>query len=187
METTRFLAGFFCLFVAGSSALPAGHLLGSSSQGGAKMHQREQIVSIAVAELGVRERANRNDGERVEEYLAAVKLERGNPWCAAFVSWVFKKGGYLQPRTGWSPALFPAQRLVKNAEPGHVFGIYFSALKRIAHCGIVCQVRNNWIIGIEGNTLETGGREGDGVYRKWRHKRSVYRYADWLTGKGGEK
>jgi hypothetical protein len=64
-----------------------------------------------------------------------------------------------------------------------LFGIYFPTLKRIAHCGAIEQVNGNWISGIEGNTSVNGSRDGDGVYRKLRHIKTIYRYADWITKK----
>lgn len=137
------------------------------------------LIPIAQAELGVREATGKNDGFRVEQYLVAVGLKKGDPYCAAFVSWVFKQAGYASPRTGWSPALFPMAKLVKTASPGNVFGIYFPSLNRIAHCGFVEHIKNDWITTIEANTNVTGSREGDGVYRRLRHKRMVYRYAEW--------
>lgn len=139
------------------------------------------LIPIAKAELWVREATGNNDGFRVWEYQAAVGLKQGDPYCAAFVSWVFKQAGYASPRTGWSPALFPMAKLVKAAAPGNVFGIYFPSLKRIAHCGFVESVKNDWIGTIEANTSIAGSREGDGVYRRMRHKRSVYRYAKWQS------
>ncbi len=120
----------------------------------------KKLIPIAEAELWVREATGGNDGKRVEEYLNAVGLKKGDPYCAAFVSWVFKQAGYDAPRTGWSPALFPTSRLVKAAEPGNVFGIYFPALKRIGHCGLIAGVQGDWIQTIEGNTDGSGGREG---------------------------
>ncbi|TCD03965.1 peptidoglycan-binding protein [Pedobacter psychroterrae] len=138
-----------------------------------------KLVALAQGELWVREKTGNNDGERVEGYLASVGLEKGQPWCAAFVSFIFKQAGYSAPRTGWSPSLFPLQRLVKAAAPGNVFGIYFPALKRISHCGFVERKDGDWITSIEGNTGIGGGRDGDGVYRRKRHKRTIYKYADW--------
>lgn len=138
------------------------------------------LIAVAEAELWVREATGHNDGKRVEEYLATVRLKKGEPYCAAFVSWVFKEAGYAAPRTGWSPSLFPYGRVVKAAAPGNVFGIYFPALKRIAHCGLVTGVKGNWIETIEGNTNGSGGREGDGVYRRLRNKNTVRAYADWI-------
>ncbi|WP_246254445.1 hypothetical protein [Pedobacter foliorum] len=89
------------------------------------------------------------------------------------MSWVFKQAGYASPRTGWSPALFPIAKLVKAAAPGNVFGIYFPSLNRIAHCGFVEYVDVSWVGAIEVNTNVAGSREGDGVYRRLRHKRTV--------------
>ncbi|MHA4896275.1 C40 family peptidase [Pedobacter sp. PWIIR3] len=139
----------------------------------------KKLIPIAEAELWVREATGHNDGQRVEDYLAAVDLKKGQPYCAAFISWVFQQAGYAAPRTGWSPNLFPTSKLVKAAEPGNVFGIYFPALKRIAHCGLVTGVQGDWVKTIEGNTDGSGGREGDGVYRRLRHKRAIKAYADW--------
>ena len=144
----------------------------------------QRLIPIAMAELWVREKTGKNDGKRVEEYLASVKLKKGDPYCAAFVSWVFQQAGYELPRTGWSPALFPAARLAKAAAPGNVFGIYFPALKRIAHCGLVVSSRSDWVNTVEGNTDASGGREGGGVYQRLRHKKSIRLYSDWrIKGK----
>lgn len=141
--------------------------------------QERKPVELAQGELWVREETGNNDGPRVEEYLRYVGLKKGQPWCAAFISFIFKQAGYSAPRTGWSPSLFPIMRLVKAAAPGNVFGIYFPALKRIAHCGLVERLDGDWVTGIEGNTGVGGGRDGDGVHRRKRHKRTIYQYADW--------
>jgi len=139
----------------------------------------KKLIPIARAELWVREETGNNDGKRIEEYQATVGLKKGDPYCAAFISWVFKQAGYSAPRTGWSPSLFPLTRLVKAATPGNVFGIYFPSLKRIAHCGFVEHVKGDWISTVEGNTNVSGSREGDGVHRRFRHKKTIYRYSDW--------
>lgn len=141
----------------------------------------KKLIPIAQAELWVREETGKNDGKRIEEYQAVAGLKKGDPYCAAFISWVFKQAGYSAPRTGWSPALFPVAKLVKAAVPGNVFGIYFPALKRIAHCGFVEGVNGDWITTIEGNTNVPGSREGDGVHRRLRHKKTVYRYSEWRS------
>lgn len=146
----------------------------------------KKLIPIAEAELWVREATGHNDGPRVEVYQASVGLKKGQPYCAAFVSWVFKQAGYSAPRSGWSPSLFPNLRLVKAAAPGNVFGIYFPALKRIAHCGLVTGTQGDWIKTIEGNTDGSAGREGDGVYRRLRHKKSVKAYADWTQSSGNQ-
>jgi len=139
------------------------------------------VIEIARKEIGVREAGCENCGRRVEAYLGYVGFRKAAPWCAAFVSWVFGQAGFDRPRTAWSPALFPSSRLIKQVFPGSLAGIYFSSLKRIGHCGIVESMRKDWYTLIEGNTNVAGNREGDGVYRRIRHKRTISRYADWLS------
>lgn len=140
---------------------------------------RKKLIELARTELGVRETTGNNDGKRVEQYLACAGLKKGQPYCAAFVSFVFKQAGFDAPRTGWSPALFPNDRLVKVAVSGNVFGIYFPALKRIGHCGFIENSRGDWLGTIEANTNIAGSREGDGVYRRIRHRRAIRSIADW--------
>lgn len=164
MATAKLLLGLFCFALVGERHVPDRNLL---------------VLDIAQGELGVREATGKNDGTRVEAFLAAVKLRKGNPWCAAFVSWVFKQAAFPKPRTGWSPDLFPASRLLKKPAPGAVFGIYFPELKRIAHCGFVEKQQGNWVYTLEGNTNVAGSREGDGIYRKMRQLKTIYRYANW--------
>lgn len=148
-------------------------------------HFKSAVISIAQSQIGVREATGHNDGRQVEAYLRYTGLKKGNPWCAAFVSWVFGQAGYRQPVTAWSPALFPAGRRTTDIKPATLFGVYFPALKRIAHCGLVAQKDGHWFISIEGNTNVDGSREGDGVYRKRRLVKSIHLFADWTKQKGG--
>ncbi len=138
-------------------------------------------MEIARNELGIREATGKNDGKRVEQYLAVTGLKAGHPWCASFISWIFARAGYQEPRTAWSPALFPVRRRKKEIKPANVLGIWFPDLKRIAHAGLVEKQQGDWIISIEGNTNMAGSREGDGVYRKRRHSKTIYAYGDWIS------
>ena len=175
MATIRILLGIICIAVTCSFHLPERHLLKGQSS------ERLLLVNIAAQEIGVRELTGHNDGVRVEAYLAATGFKKNNPWCAAFVSWVFKSAGFVQPRTAWSPAMFPSSRLTKVFLPGNLLGIYFPDLKRIGHVGIIEKLDGDWCISVEGNTNISGSREGDGVYRKRRHKKTVYQMADWVS------
>ena len=153
--------------------------------------KRGQIRTIYIQEVGVREKSNKNDGERVAEYLKYTGLNEGYAWCAAFVSWSFSKAGLKEPKTAWSPSLFPNKRIVwqKNQtssnpntpQQGDVFGIYYSNLKRIAHAGFVDEWGDKYVITVEGNTNDANSREGDGVYRKRRPISSIYQVSDWIT------
>ncbi|ADY51849.1 hypothetical protein Pedsa_1282 [Pseudopedobacter saltans DSM 12145] len=177
MATIQALLGILCLIAVHSYSLSHSNLLKNPS---ADLQSRNRIVQLARNEIGVRELTGNNDGKRIAEYLKAVGLKQEAPWCAAFVSWVFQKAGFAQPRTAWSPAMFNNAVNVKQPQRAVVFGIYFPELKRVAHVGLVERVDGDWLITIEGNTNNNGSWEGDGVYRKRRHKKTIYSYADWV-------
>ena len=207
---------------------------------------RNRVKTIYDSQLGVRETAP-NRGPEVEKYLRYVNVSKGNPWCAAFVCWVLGEAGVVNPRSGWSPALFGGGRVIwgkgvsgikpawpvgryqvlrfpqsvpsayasslatgnwtrardkeqvattttvpgvclsspttNNQQPttSDVFGIFFPEKQRIAHVGFVDEMEGSWLITVEGNTNTSGGREGDGVYRKRRPVRSIYRVARYIN------
>ncbi len=183
----------------------------------------ERLRRIYTAEIGVREASGKNDGRRVGEYLRYVGLPEGYAYCAAFVCWALGEAGIENPKNGWSPALFPARRVIWNQDQayaqrttrnkeqrqslllapavlrqqrpqsGDVFGIYYSDLKRIAHCGFVDNWDGTWCITVEANTSPDqavtargdpanpirAGPSAEGVYRKKRLVRTIYRVASW--------
>ncbi len=145
----------------------------------------KHLLEIAASQVGTREATGKNDGEQVEKYLQYTGNRKGEAWCASFVSWAFAQAGLRQPRTAWSPALFPYSRIVKGAAKARVFGIYFANKGRIAHAGLVEDYKGSWLYTIEGNTNIAGSREGDGVYRKIRHVKTIKAYADWLPEQKG--
>jgi len=148
----------------------------------------ERVYKTYTNEIGVRELTGNNDGERVEEYLASCGLTRGNAWCAAFVTWCFKKSGVKTVVSAWSPSWFAKNVIyTKGArdnltpERADVFGIYFANLGRIAHVGFIDEWKSgSYCMTVEGNTNDVGSREGDGVYRKRRLKSQIYKVSSWL-------
>lgn len=186
MASSTIFSTLLWLAFIGSYWLPDRPLLKPLNQTGFKEQQNDLrsrllLVKIAQGELGLREKTGRNDGERIAEFLITVGLKNPEPWCAAFISWVFAKAGFDQPRSGWSPDLFPVSRLARSALPGNVIGIYFPEKKRIAHVGLIEKEDGDWLISLEGNTNLSGSREGDGVYRKRRHRKSIDKISDWLS------
>ncbi|WP_036675170.1 peptidoglycan-binding protein [Pedobacter heparinus] len=171
MAKIGFLLGIVWLAAAGSSWSFGRNIIS---------YEKNNFIEIARSQIGIRETNCENCGVAVKGYLSYVGIKSPAPWCAAFVSWCFGQAGYARPRTAWSPALFPRSRLVTAAKPGIVYGIFFASMKRIGHCGITERLQGDFIVGLEANTSLAGSREGDGVYRKVRHKRSIHRYADWL-------
>ncbi|MEH3113527.1 peptidoglycan-binding protein [Pedobacter terrae] len=184
MATVKFFLGIVCFALAGRYSLPGRNSI--SLRQNPALANEQRLLQVAKKELGVRERTGNNDGPGIAAYLGYVHVPEGNAWCAAFVSWVFGQAGYPAPRTAWSPALFPLNKRTKEIRPAVVFGIYFSHLKRIAHCGLVERQEGDWMITIEGNTNPAGSREGDGVYRKRRHLKAMKYFANWTGRKGAD-
>lgn len=174
---------------------------------------RVTTKKIYDSQIGIRERGN-NTGLEVDKYLNYVNLKKGQPWCAAFVCWVYGQAGVENPRSGWSPALFKRNKVIwdrvesvklkvesrekhkdgnslesmsvhpttntQHPTTGDIFGLFFPEKKRIAHTGFIDQWDGTWLITVEGNTNVSGGREGDGVYRKRRLVKSVYQVARYI-------
>lgn len=76
-----------------------------------------RVKQVYDSQIGVLE-SGLNGGSEVEKYLHYVNLSKGNPWCAAFVCWVFGQAGIANPRTAWSPTLFPASKIIWSRESG---------------------------------------------------------------------
>lgn len=148
--------------------------------------QRTCIVNTYTLEIGVREATGKNDGVEVENYLASTGLGKGYAWCAAFVNWVYTDCGVRTPKSpAWSPSWFPDSKTIaiEHGLQGDVFGIYFKSKKRIAHVGFIDEDFENGkstILTVEGNTNDSGSREGDGVYRKRRSKNQINKVSCWL-------
>ncbi len=80
---------------------------------GQKKNLKEKVQQIYTSQIGVRENRS-NSGPQIEKYLKYVHLSKGNPWCAAFVCWVFGQAGISNPRSGWSPDLFKASNVISE-------------------------------------------------------------------------
>jgi hypothetical protein len=143
--------------------------------------KRLSLIRRAQLELGVREKTGNNDGPRVEAYLRSVGLHAGDPYCAAFISYLFLMENYQAPKSGWCPDLFPSSRLARSTLTANVIGIYYIDKKRIAHVGLIEKMDGEWCLSIEANTNVSGSREGDGVYLKRRHIRTIYKISDWIS------
>jgi len=118
------------------------------------MSQQEQIVAVATAELGLIEGPKDNQ----------TKYQKTNqPWCGAFVNWVFKEVGVKIPNcvsTLAGATAFKKNNAWQDAESATpeigdcvFFNFPHDGIDRISHIGIVTQVHTNGTITtIEGNT-----------------------------------
>jgi hypothetical protein len=151
---------------------------------------RERVVVTAQKEVGVVE-VGYNRGPKVNIYLASSGNRPGEYWCSAFITWVYKQNGIKTPagagaaRSYFQPGpklLFQRNKLgdLDLGRPGDVVGFYYPNLGRIGHIGMIEKTGSGAFITIEGNTGEDGGRNGDGVHRKRRMKRSIYALANHI-------
>jgi hypothetical protein len=137
----------------------------------------ERILMLAAARVGEREsRVKKNQGEFVDMCLAAVGLRPGYAWCAAFVYWLCRTAGVpadLLPQRRSAAAVINWDRWARanqiiTTSPRRGDLMFWLNSNGTGHMGIVTSVNGDEFRSIEGNTNESGSREGDGVYRKTR-------------------
>lgn len=148
-----------------------------------------RVLEVAGNEVGVREQGGSNQGPRVDQYLAAVGLDSGYPWCAAFVYWGIQeavgRAGGRNPflRSAYCPAIDAWARdkdiLVDHPKPGDVFLLYSSSSRLAIHTGFVTAVAGSTFETIEGNTNIDGSSEGVGVFSRNRPINGRYRFVRW--------
>ncbi len=166
-------------------------MLSCSGQSSRLSPTRSCVVAHFQKEVadGVKEIGTTNTGPRVNQYLAASGNRPGEYWCSAFVTWNFKQCGVKVPQYPGAarnyfhpgPTLLFVRGRAGNldiAQPADVVGFYYPNLGRIGHIAFVEKNLDNAIITVEGNTGPDGGRDGQGVWRKRRMKRSIYALAN---------
>jgi hypothetical protein len=142
----------------------------------------KQALKVALTQVGQKENPiGSNWGKPVKDYLASVGINFPASWCMAFVYWCFdqvsnkganplvKSGGVLNC---WNNA--KANRVLGEPQVGDIFIMDFG--KGLGHTGIVLDVNENYIHTIEGNTNDSGSREGIMVCQKLRPKSKIKGY-----------
>jgi hypothetical protein len=139
-------------------------------------------LKYAIAELGKQEiPLGSNWGPHVRKYLQSVGLDFPAAWCAAFVYWCFAQAAKEMgipnpvPKTGgvlnmWR--LADAKNKMKaTIEPqrGDIFIMDYG--KGLGHEGIVEKKDATFVYNVEGNTNDSGSREGIEVTRKQRPRK----------------
>jgi hypothetical protein len=136
----------------------------------------EVALEIARLNLGVRESSGKNRGPVVDLYVRRAGASLGSPWCAAFCYWCFSEASMELMRPCPCPRTASVHRLWRKAAPrfqvpvptdGSLFLVDHGAGR--GHVGLVEEVNGDRLTTIEGNTDASGTREGDGVYRRFRH------------------
>lgn len=136
-----------------------------------------KALEVAKTQVGQTEKPlGSNWGEPVRSYLKSVGINFPASWCMAFVYWCFNSGVNPLVKTGgvlnaWNNA--KANR-VTNPQPGDIFIMDFG--RGLGHTGLVERTDKDFIYTIEGNTNDTGSREGIEVARRKRPKSKIKGY-----------
>ena len=143
-------------------------------------------VDTALAYVGTVEHGGSNRGVRVERFLRSVGLGPGQPWCAAFVSYVLTAARVHAPLDGQGrvvrsglAARFITARSIRASEalrgvravPDGSVVIWRRGSGPFGHAGFAVRWRGARGDTIEGNTSSgTSGSQanGDGVWRRTR-------------------
>lgn len=162
----------------------------------------EDLVKIALSQVGVKEVGGNNNGPQIRKYQAATSLKPSSwPWCAAFTAWIIQQWLKDKRNVEWLNLsnLTPEQWRPKTAA---AFGYLSWAKDRptttkvltpkakpqvgdfavfdFSHIGIISKVNSNGSFQcVEGNTNGRGTRDstsGDGVWLKTRTPSLVRNY-----------
>lgn len=146
----------------------------------------QKALDTAIMQIGKEEKPRgSNWGEPVKTYLARVGITFPASWCMSFVYYCFDEAVKQFParinpliRTAgvlnaWSKAAVK-YRVIDAAQPGDIFIMDFG--EGLGHTGIVETIQNGMLHTIEGNTNDTGGREGYEVCRRVRDPKKIKGY-----------
>ncbi|SRR5258706_9465203 len=129
-------------------------------------------IDIAISQIDKQEiLKGSNWGDDVQAYLASVGITFPASWCMAFVYWCVKSSGMANPLVKTGGCMKQWNKIDKKYKyttplAGDIFIQDHGG--GLGHTGIVESVSGNQIHTIEGNTNDTGSREGYEVCRRTR-------------------
>lgn len=133
-------------------------------------------IDIAVSQIHKCEiPKGSNWGVDVQAYLKSVGINFPASWCMAFVYWCVKNSGLPNPLIKTGGCMQQWNKISESYKhttplPGDIF--IQDHGKGLGHTGIVEKVQGDKIFTIEGNTNDTGSREGFEVCRRVRDIKS---------------
>lgn len=143
----------------------------------------QKALEIAITQIGEEEvPRGSNWGVPVKDYLASVGISFPASWCMAFIYWCFRNASVelnvpnKAVQTGGVLAAWNKGQMYAITDPqaGDVFIMDFG--HGLGHTGIIEAIDGDNLKTIEGNTNDTGSREGYEVCRKIRHKSKIKGY-----------
>ena len=143
-----------------------------------------EALTKAVNELGVSEYpADTNNVKYNTWYYGRMVEGREYPWCAAFISFLFKDEPKLVKKTNSCQQMLEwfevRNRIVTDPQPGDIVFFKFKTnSRRTNHVGIVVSVQGkNNITTIEGNTSLSSNDNGGKVMQRRRTMKNIVAFA----------
>lgn len=141
----------------------------------------KQIIDLAKSQIGVHESPpNSNNVVYNTWYYGHPVSGSEYPWCAVFISWLFRGDQSLCPRTASCVNMLEwfeqKRQVVKKPQAGDiVFFKYSTNARRTNHIGLVVSVSEDGrtINTIEGNTSVTNQDNGGKVMQRNRYSHIV--------------
>lgn len=132
------------------------------------MTTADQFIAVAARNVGYVESPR---GSNRTKFASIAGHTNGYAWCATFLAAVARIAGLTLPSySAYTPSMAQgfkdAGRWHTTAEVGDF--VFFDFIGRISHVGVVYFVGAGYVLTIEGNTDEAGGRTGGQVMRKRR-------------------
>lgn len=134
----------------------------------------EDILKEANSQIGTKETpANSNNVKYNTWYYGKKVSGSAYPWCAAFISWLFRNDQKLCKKTASCATMLDwftkNGQIVKTPQPGDiVFYKYSTNNRKTNHVGIVDHISGSVIFAIEGNTSVTSNDNGGAVMMRKR-------------------
>lgn len=141
----------------------------------------KQVIERAKGELGVTEYPPNSNNVKYNTWYYGHEVSGASyPWCAVFISWLFRSEQSLCPKTASCVNMLTyfqqRDQLVKTPQPGDiVFFKYSTNSRKTNHVGLVISVSDGGKIinTIEGNTSQTSADNGGKVMQRNRYKNIV--------------
>ena len=155
--------------------------------------QRDSLAQIYTSQIGVMELTGHNDGPQVEAYQKVTGNHKGDSWCACFIAWCLNQNGLKVHGNAMAQSWFTSKYLVYKqsnegvrqlaAKRGNTGSIYFNHLHRIGHIFFIDNLKDDYVVTVEGNTNNGLSRDGVGVFRNKRRIRNIYSVSDHLSNR----
>ena len=145
----------------------------------------KQVIDRAKGELGVTEYPPNSNNVKYNTWYYGHEVSGASyPWCATFISWLFKPEQCLCKKTASCLEMLEwfekRKQVVKEPQTGDiVFFKYPTNNRRTNHVGLVVSVHDKVINTIEGNTSNTaqGSQDNGGMVAQRNRYSNIVAYA----------